>query len=471
MLIERGSWTLLFGLDWRMLWGKEELASVKKTHPRQCHVVCKVGEQTWLGLHEDVKQKGVYPAALLLGLLKPNCIFSVALGSELNWFCVLQNGMPLAGLDQVVDRSLAHSQMEKYSTLFPTYDIVHTKRWEDQDLDALLERVVQETSTLKVDVQSVRALLVKSPQQGLQLRIQLWCAFVLLLGLLAMAYEHVGEQLDVKTHAQVAVERALRAAHLREEVLKTKTEQEQATQALALEAQRELEKYLYFEDPIALWNAFNAIRHAIPISLNGIHATALRCEIHGCVIEWALRGDLKSALASAATSAHQHPLGLPFEMDRELNAQGQSLSTLALQLPRATYRFPELRTPEQLELYMTLDLKKRWPHLLTTPLKAGALGSQLKGAAASKPPKTAAQVDQTLVHQGTWQMSLTGDAALMDAQRFLLDVREQPVQLQALAYTYQQGLSLKGRYYFLPTTSDPAADRLGWKALHQGNPP
>jgi hypothetical protein len=120
---------------------------------------------------------------------------------------------------------------------------------------------------------------------------------------------------------------------------------------------------------------------------------------------------------------------------------------------------------------MTLDLKKRWPHLLMTPLKAGALGPQLKGAAASKPPKTAAQVDQTLVHQGTWQMSLTGDAALMDAQRFLLDVREQPVQLQALAYTYQQGLSLKGRYYFLPTTSDPAADRLGWKALHQGNPP
>ena len=471
MLIERGSWTLLVGLEWRMLWGKEELASIKKTHPRQCHVVCKVGEHTWLGLHDDVKQRRVYPAALLLGLLKPNCILSVALGQELNWFCVLQNGIPLVGLDQVLDRSKAQSQTEKYSTLFPTYEIVHTAQGQDQGVDALLDRVVQEKSTLKVDVQRIRALLIKSPQQGRQLRIKVWCALVLLLGLLGMAYEHLGEQLNVKTHAQVALDNALRAAHVREEVLKSKAEQDQATEVLALEAQRELEKYLYFEDPIALWNAFNAIRHAIPISLNGIHATALRCEIHGCVIEWALRGDLRSALASAATSAHKNSLGLPFEMDRELNAQGQSLSTLALQLPRATYRFPELRNPEQLEMYMTLDLKKRWPHLVTTPLKAGALGAQLKGAAASNPPKAVAQLDQTLVHQGTWQMTLSGDASLMDAQRFLLEVREHPVQLQAVAYTYQQGLSFKGRYYFLPPSSVLRADRLAFKGLHQGTQP
>jgi hypothetical protein len=65
-------------------------------------------------------------------------------------------------------------------------------------------------------------------------------------------------------------------------------------------------------------------------------------------------------------------------------------------------------------------------------------------------------------------MSFVGDGALFEAERFLDALSNHPVQLQALNYTYRQGLKLKGRYYFLPplTTLVPEGDDL--KPKEQG---
>lgn len=488
MLIQSGPWSLLIGLDWRMLFDKEDLSKIKKIRSQDCHVVSKENESIWLGLHEDVLEGRVYPAALVLGLLKPNCIVTCSLGSDWVWFCVLQNGHPLVGLDRVLDDKQALSYKEKYRALFPTYEMVSTQEGLEQALGALLQPGLQARHLQTIGSKDLGSLLMKSPAQSRKLRFKIWGVVACVLGSVILSFEYLGEQLSLKEHARAAFENTLRAALLHEEDLKSKAEQEKAAQFSAQDLQRQRQAYLLFADPAQLWSAFNAIRHALPISSNGIRASALRCEIHACVVEWVLSGALKGSLANAMSTTNKNPFGLPFPLDRGLNAQGESLSTLAIDLQKRTYRFPELLNPEQLELYMTLDVKKRWPNLVMTPLRASFIekpqSSKGQGATVpgglepySNPPTAlinkqgAFKSDQILVHQGQWEMSFVGDGALFEAERFLDALSNHPVQLQALNYTYRQGLKLKGRYYFLPPWTTLVPEGVDLKPKGQGLKP
>jgi hypothetical protein len=468
-----------------MLFDKEDLSKIKKNRSQDCHVVSKDADSIWLGLHEDVRKGRVYPAALVLGLLKPNCIVTWSLGSDRVWFCVLQNGRPLVGLDRVLDGNQALAYKEKYRVLFPAYEMVNTQEGLEHELGALLKPGLQERHLQTIGSKDLGSLLMESPAQSRKLRFKICGVVACVLSLAMLSFEYVGEQLSLKEHARAAFENTLRAALLHEEDLKSKVEQEKAAEFSAQDLQRQRQAYLLFADPAQLWSAFNAIRHVLPISSNGIRASALRCEIHACVVDWVLSGALKGALANAMSTTNKNPFGLPFLLDRGLNAQGESLSTLAIDLQKKTYRFPELLNPEQLELYMTLDVKKRWPNLAMTPLRASftekpqsskGQGTKAPGGLEpdSNPPTTmlnkqgALKADQILVHQGQWEMSFVGDGALFEAERFLNALRNHPVQLQAVAYTYRQGLKLKGRYYFLPPLTSLVPEGVDLKSKELG---
>ena len=477
-----------------MLFDKADLVKIKKNHPQDCHVMCKEGGNTWLGLHEDVRQGKVYPAALVVGLIKPNCIITLPVGSDLVWFCVLQHGHPLVGLDRILDGKQSLIYQEQYRALFPTYETLITSQGSENDLAALLKESLQVGTLQGIGSKHLRSMLMKSPSQSRKLRIKIGCVSACVLGLVVLSFEYVNAQLNLNTHARAAFERTLSAAHLQEEDLKSKAEQEKVALLYVQDVQRQREAYLIFADPAQLWNAFNAIRHDIPISTNGMHATALRCEVNACVVEWVLRGRLKSSQTSFLSEAQKPPFGLPFALDRGLNAQGVSSSTIAIDLKKRTYRFPDLLNPEQLELYMALDLKKRWPNLVMTPLKTGFVqapeslrgksslveGSLVEGSLVQgrfEPHSNRAnnrinqqgtsKADQILVHQGQWEMSFAGDGALFEAERFLNEVNDHPVQLQTVVYTYREGLKLKGRYYFLPPLKTVEPARVDLKAREQ----
>ena len=50
------------------------------------------------------------------------------------------------------------------------------------------------------------------------------------------------------------------------------------------------------------------------------------------------------------------------------------------------------------------------------------------------------------VHQGEWQISWQGDAALLRGEAFMSAFKDHPLTLESIIYSYRQGLALKGRF-------------------------
>ena len=475
---------------------RKDKAQLKRAHKKFGYVIHQNGVHAWLGFHEDVDLAPVYAGALLLGLLKPNCIVHMALEHQLFWFCVVQNGLPLVGVDLILDKRHIQHHVQQYSTLFPLYEVLGLDGTQGPGLTALIDAWRLQMPSLSLEAKHLSALLVISPAQRRRVRRRIWALVLSVLALCFLLLELLDVQLHLQAEAKQKIESSLKSTRLAELALQSQAVQRKEAQGYAKRFSEEREKYLSLNDPVAFWHAFNGLRHAIPLSINGLHPLVLQCEAHACVVNWALRGDLTGALKSARTgefsdesSALKSPFtGLPFALDQALNARGEGVSTLALTLVQLPYFFPAIESPELLELSMTLDLKKHWPALVLSPMKtlvfdpkvgvkamprpaplpsaSLALGLDLSQAMksdamqsdASGAPSLPFQKPQLLVHQGEWQLSFLGDAALIDAEHFIGQLRGRPMALQSIVYTYRGALEMKGMYYFLPplVATDPS---------------
>ncbi len=467
MLIEQGPWALIVGLEWHMAMSRAEIAVLKKAHLRLGHVVHKAGAHTWLGFHDDVDLARVHSAALLLGQIKPNCIVHMALEQQLFWFCVVQNGLPLVGVDVLVDKRHLQHHLQHYTSLFPSYEVLSADASQGGGLTELLDTWGRHWPVQSEALKLRRDIMLTSPAQRKRKLGRLWvlgvCGVILVCALLAL----LDAQMHLQVQAKQKIESALKSTRMAELALQSKAVQLKAAQGYAKRFGLERARYLFLNDAVAFWRAFNGLRRAIPLSANGLHPLAIHCEPHACWVDWALRGELNGALSGAFSALKSSPGGPPFALDQGLNARGEGTSTLALSLPQLPYFFPAIESPDVLELYMTLELKKHWPTLTLSPMKTlvldakagvkvlsalapGSNISQPTQSGAAKDPSGLPQRHQVLVHQGEWQLSLLGDAALIDAEHFIAQVHGQPMALQSIVYTYQGALELKGMHYFLP---------------------
>ncbi len=482
MLIEQGPWRLLLGLEWHMPMNRAEISKLKKEQRRLGHVMHKVGVHTWLGFHEDVDLAQVYSGALLLGQIKPQCIVHMALEHQLFWFCVLQNGLPLVGVDVILDKRQVQQHVQQYTTLFPNYDILSIDASQGLALIELLDTGGRPVPALHPGAKHIQAMRVTSPAQRKRKLRRMWILGVGALALCCAFLALLDVQLDLQAQAKQKIESTLKSTRMAEMALQSKAVQLKEAQAYAARLTEQRERYLFLSDRVAFWRAFNGLRHAIPLSANGLHPLAIRCELQACVVDWALKGAVTGAFSGERSALHALSSALPLALDQALNAKGEGTSTLALSLPRRPYFFPSIETPDVLELYMSLDLKKHWPTLMLTPMrtwvfdaKAGvkALPARALGSSFSLPTKSSTssepsrltQTPQVLVHQGEWQLSFLGDAALIDAQRFIEAVQAAPVALQSIVYTYRGALELRGLYYFLPPLGAIDPSRVEFEGL------
>ena len=507
-----GPWRLLLGMQWCIALDRQERIQLRKSLPHQSVAIASFKGMTWLGFHEDEAQERLYSGALLMGQLYPNSIVCMPLGHELFWFCVLQGAQPLVSVDEVLEARSVQKHLSRYQAMFPSYLVLQfdpptnseargetpVRRESLEDLGRLdhekehakehekeheatttnsLAQVLNEWASAGGSKDVASALLqcrVQSPRL-LKRQRRAWSALFMVLVLLTyLCMEWMDVQLNLKREIQAQVTHALQSSRL--------AQQEELSAAKALESlQRlqslrkvELERYLFIADPLEMWQMFNALRRSIPLSASGIQPKAIHCEPKACVVDWVLNGswhsnaqawsrpkdgaqDPKNFMMDARRSRSSNALSEPFVWDRPLNAQGESSSTVELHLHQKALGSLPIISPEELVLYMNLGLKKQWPNLSLTPMKAlrfdklsGGEGGQESNSKTTRlNPQSSIEDPPTLsfgVHQGEWQISWQGDAALLRGEAFMSAFKDHPLTLESIIYSYRQGLAMKGRF-------------------------
>lgn len=496
MKVQAGPWSFLLGMEWFIGIDRKERIRLGKTNARLGRVMVRFEGMRYMGFHTDEAHAAVYAGALLLGHHHPHCILCWPVKEELYWFCVIQGGKPLVGLDLILDEQQAVSHLAQYQALFPSYEVLSVQGLGQAQLQ---ERPLWVQDLLALEIQGMdakrrSAFLVQSPQLLKRRRLKIILVTLLLSSMGFLGLEMMARERHRDDQAQMRLLRERQASEFSQQVALKGSQRRQELNGLELEMIEKVRAYVLMPNPIELWQAFNDLRRAIPLSQEGLSAKGIRCGLERCEVDWALQGAWQGVRQGVwqgvwQVTEHTHALNpepkrsdarpwpMPDAMTLVLNSRGESQSEFPIHLNRRVFERAGLQTPQQLEMYMNLQLQKRWPTLMSTPMKTisletttkdhnAALGSTQRHDPPVQMQSTVFSNEGVSLHPqvsvGQWQINWAGDASLVHAGEFITSLEGQPLTLESINYTYRQGLQLKGTYCVL------AVSPLLWKLAQEG---
>jgi hypothetical protein len=201
--------------------------------------------------------------------------------------------------------------------------------------------------------------------------------------------------------------------------------------------------------PMALWQAFEELRHALPLSANGYQSRLLSCSLSGCEVSWQAKGPWVRT---------QDQLKLPF-VRLPLSADRQPSSFMALHLPihPGEVRADEVGVEAGM-LFLKGDLAHRYTGLVIEEPHAvyaqrpgePALTNNTATSTTSTATKTnPVQEESLLAHRGTWRLDFTAKTHLLDAAAFAQQLERSPLVLTSIQYTPGQSIEMRGEYVFV----------------------
>ena len=465
MVLTLNGFDLALGMSWQWMQSASGLqAELKRQAPLSTSstLVFKHHGEVWLASHPPVQTR-VHAGALILGLLHPDGVVSVHLDAGVVWMCALQGGLPVVGFDALVAQDSESTTRQRWlESLGPRPSIrlslgkhssqqVPADHAQDLELDSLegwLQRLSERRRQDKSVAKQLQSFVLRKKRLPSALtaraKFQRGLLWVLTLGAVCLLAVWAQERWALFTQAQTWRE----AAQLREQ---SKKRQE----ALELEKSRAFEAWhesllaqraalVAGPPPMALWWAFEQLRHALPLSSNGYQSRLVSCTLSGCEVSWQAKGPWVRT---------QDQLKLPF-VRVPLRADRQPSSFMALNLPtQAGQVRADAVGVEAGMLFLTGDLAHRFtalviedPHAVYAQRPSEpALPTTTNNKTTTHP----AQHENLLAYRGAWRVDFTAKTHLLDAAAFAQQLDRSPLLLTSIQYTPAQSIEMRGEYLFV----------------------
>ena len=473
MVLTLNGFDLALGLSWQWMPSATGLqAELKRLTALSASstlstLVFKHQGEVWLASHPPVQTR-VHAGALILGLLHPDGVVSVTLAGGLVWMCALQGGLPVVGFDAVVGQDTESTTRQRWLESlgpWPTFglslgqhasDALATDHERDRDRDSLagfLQRLGERCRQDKSVAKHVQTFVLRKTRlpNALTARAKMERGLFLVLALLAGCGLALWAQ---ERWTLLAQAQAWREAAQQQEQGKKRQEALELEKKRALQSSREswLAQRAALRagpQPMALWQAFEELRHALPLSANGYQSRLLSCSLSGCEVSWQAKGPWVRT---------QDQLKLPF-VRLPLSADRQPSSFMALHLPihPGEVRADEVGVEAGM-LFLKGDLAHRYTGLVIEEPHAvyaqrpgePALTNNTATSTTSTATKTnPVQEESLLAHRGTWRLDFTAKTHLLDAAAFAQQLERSPLVLTSIQYTPGQSIEMRGEYVFV----------------------
>lgn len=234
-----------------------------------------------VGSYSGDKFRVAYSAAMAVGLVEPNTIICQSLPDGRVWFAVVHSGVPYAGHDTIVTHEQADQLIKDQITYNSTVigDVTGAKMSLDEALQILQSHVADGRLT---KLQLAEIALVQ-PASVARLALQ-GALVVVLIGLMGAAWWVYDTQLRDANARRAALSRMTKSqeeeARLQEQKkrLIEKFNAQMAAKRATLQAAQ--------GGPVDQWRAWEQVRQALPLTVNGYTPDTMECVPAKCTVIW-----------------------------------------------------------------------------------------------------------------------------------------------------------------------------------------
>jgi hypothetical protein len=464
---------------------------------------------TWLGFYQPSiafkPQRGskLFSAALCVASAVKNAIVLEPLGQGIVWLCVIKEGVPVVGFDELLSSDEVDARVELCQSLFKHSPSSHESEDKNASSPAfevipaleLLAGMSSSKPTPRAERQCEWAARLRPlrPAHAQSLRwIWMTCkALLIVLSLLGLfLLSDIGVELGEVLQARMGLdlvknafkvgtpihelqqwinrewfperirlqtlrlnrltqERAQFQAQRNEELNRLsleekKREQERKTNAFWAQ-QHELKAGVA---PLDLWSEFNRVRQSMPISHWGQQVKSMHCEVDRCDVLW-----------TVPESNRDHHWDSVVKNNSNLSstaAASNPLKRVTLNLKVQSLDFENGLDEDDLwwsmkEAFSNLPIdwggsSGRGQSIWLKDLEEeSTAGFQMQAR-----PVKSLQAKCLLAKTGEWSLTLTGETMLVRAEAFVRHLSVWPMELLEINFVRSETLMLKGKWFYFP---------------------
>lgn len=428
LILNLHNFVLALGVEWSHAGNKSDARNLIKSI-RNGYLITlpsphATGEQ-WIGAYKENPKKAL-AAAALIGLVVPNAIVCEQITETETWVCVIQDQMPVAGFDQLVDPAGARQQATSMMSMFPKAELFGDLPGSKSNISGLLEQIAQNVADKAITKKTISSLQLRrvgvSPQ--LVLSIMLACA-IPIAGYFAWDYY---KKFDLaRKNAAILGARAAQAAMSAEQLAKEKQNQIEAFNAKVQKRRDEIASQSNAGAILPSWTAINSVRQTLPVSqLGGYRPTRLACTEGQCQASWESHG-IFTSLADRSKLT-----GTDNFADLSKSAKTLHPYTVQAALPDAKSAAPVKMNSASLR-FALIDRFARTPGLVVEPPSPIVI----------TPPPGLDLTPVTVGHMGAIKVTMTGPYALVRAQSLMEQLNQYPVAIKSIEFNgLYQSLSI-----------------------------
>jgi hypothetical protein len=437
MRITSGKWQLAIGIDWSMPENAIEVRKAKKENAKRLFVSASTDKRTWLGFHDDVRRlRATHAGALLIGMVQPDAVVCVALSRESAWLCVVREGMPVVGHDRIVPLVEAQRLGTDWLGMFDGATLASNLHEGALPPESLLQNLEESLAGNVAARKRLAAAVLRSQVTATQVGIRLAIAIAVAGACLYAWQGYARLRQSLKDSSEMEQRQVLESGQ--EARLKQKREADRRQQNAKFDEQAVRMQRAYAQRPrlTDFWAAAAQVRGTLPVSQYGYRPQSVECSVTECKVLWMAHGaNVSPADKFLLPNIRPATLSDPLPVSLYPIAPGDEA------LPATSSA-----SPEELQVLLVSLLARRVHGLRITPLQEVSL----------PPPPGSGLAPVMAAHVGTWQVSISGPAALVKARDAIRLMEGLPVRMQVMKFAPQQGgVELSGDYVFLPKTASP----------------
>lgn len=416
MIITIGTRQLAVGVEWSYADSKATVrAHLKAAKGRHVvNLVSDVGEN-WIGIIEKgIKEKFVFAGAALVGLVVPSAIIAQSIGNGLSWLCVIQDGKPVVGHDQIVSSEECDQIALGMMSMFQQADLYGDIPNAKNTLESLFDEIdigVKEKRISKVQLENCKLKKHGISKTALtRIAISLIVIFALIIfwdkyknkilsdGLLGNEAKRLA--FEALTKAQKEAEKAKHIAAFNELVAKKRKELDE-------------ESRLY--NVISAWGSWNNTRRSIPLSAaGGYKPESMKCKVNSCTIEWIGKGKFTRISDQALIT------------DKKITGTNKKFSS--------NVALSDIVTASMEPLSISADEFKF--NLIDQMIGSNINLDKMQAVVIKYPENENLKLPPvTIGHRGNIKIQTNGYSSLVEIQKIISKLSKYPIKLDSIAYT------------------------------------
>lgn len=287
MIVKFGTRKLALGIVWSYADSKSTLREHIKT-ARKRHVVhlTSDGGENWVGIADiEPGEKNVYAGAALVGLVSPNAIIAQSIGDEKYWICVIQDGKPVVGHDQIVTAEESHQVALSMMSMFQQAELYGDVSGATKTIEDVINELDEALANKIIGKSKLNECLLKKATL-LSRRVISITFFILALAACWIVWGQYQAQQFVRGSLNANQKKLAEMAMTKEQQEANKERLLQIFNATVATKRAELAEELK-QSHLDIWSQWDQVRKQLPLSTaGGYQPRSLECSLTKCTIFW-----------------------------------------------------------------------------------------------------------------------------------------------------------------------------------------